>query len=209
MIVQLRPLTLQTRYVEADYLALMAGRVFSFAEAYTLRLRDGTTVKTYTDGQQSFTVPPCDGSEALQTYDARDVLIQGLKFKVSNGSDNSSGDPQTSLSVDEQSVTITPNVNLAAPSLVNGVPFMLAVMQGQLRGAVIQRDRWYFKGPGSVQPVAGVPMFRGFLSSISALSETQASFKVKAATVVYHHHMDSHSLLASKSARDLAQCTSV
>jgi hypothetical protein len=183
-----RPVTLQTGYSRPDFDALLASRQFSYAEAFTFRLLDGT-VLAWTDGQQAFTVPPCDGSVALQTYVANDVLVSGLRFRVSNGCAGAGGDPQTSLEVDDQSVTLTPNANDAVPSVIAGVPFMQAVQLGALRGAVVQRDRWYFAGPGSVTPIGGMKMFYGFASSIAKASRTQVSLKVKSGIVLLNQEM--------------------
>lgn len=184
----MRPVTLQTGYSRPDFDALLASREFSFAEAFTFRLQNGL-VLTWTNGQQTFTVPPCDGSLALETYNAQDVLISGLKFRISNGSDSQSSDPQTSITVDDQTVTLTPNVNEDVPTVVGGVPLLQAVMQGAFRAAVVQRDRWFFKGPGSVLPVGGCPVFYGLLTSIEQLSKTQVAFKVKSDPVLLNMMM--------------------
>lgn len=178
----MRPVTLNTGYVQADFDALLASGEYAYAEAFTFKLADGT-VLGWTTAQKTFTVPPCDGSLALQTYAAGDVLVSGLRFRISNGSDSQSSDPSTSMTVDEQTITLTPNVNPDAPTLIVGVPFLQAVGLGALDAAVVQRDRWYFAGPG-LTPIGGVPIFYGLASSIDSLSRTQVVMKVKSDPVL-------------------------
>jgi uncharacterized phage protein (TIGR02218 family) len=176
----MRPVTLNAGFVQADFDALLASRQFAYAEAFTLRLVWGTVLH-YAGAQQSFTAPACDGS-GLTTYVANDVLVDGVLLKCSSGQ-SASGDPTVQIVVDEQSVTFTPNANLAQLSLIDGVPFLQAVARGALDGAVVQRDRWFFAYPGS-PPVGGVPMFYGFTASIDKLSRTQAVMKVKSDLVL-------------------------
>jgi hypothetical protein len=165
--------------------ALRASRNFAYAEAFTLRLISGSTFR-YTSAQTSFAAPACDGS-GLTEYVAGDVGVSGVLLKCSSGeSDN--GDPTTHIEVDQQQVTFTPNLNPAAPSLIEGVPFLQAVARGQLDAAVIQRDRWFFNSTGG-PPVGGVPMFYGFTASIDKLSRTQAVLKVKSDLVLLNIQM--------------------
>jgi hypothetical protein len=185
----MKTVTLQSGYTLPDFHALLASRQFSYADAISIYLNDVDGTKLYyTDAQQNFTVPPVDGSVMLQTYIAGDVLISGLKFKASSGSANQGGDPSASITVDEQSVTFTPNGNPASPSMINGVPFLQAVGLGRLDAATLLRDRWYFEGP-SLKPVGGIPMFRGITSSIDALTRTQAVIKVKSEVVLLNIQM--------------------
>jgi hypothetical protein len=180
----MRPVTLQTGYTLDDFNALLDSRQFAYAEAITIRLADvDGTVLAYTNSQYDFTVPPCDGSLALQTYNARDVLISGLRFKASNGGATQPGDPTTSITVDEQSVTFMPNQNPAAPSMIAGVPFLEALNQRAFDGATIQRDRWFFDAPAN-RAVGGMPMFYGFHASVDSLGRTQAVIKVKSDLVL-------------------------
>ena len=183
----MRPVTLQTGFTRGDFDALLASRQFAYAEAFTLRLTSGS-VLAYTDAQKSFTVPPCDGSVMLQTYVANDVLIDGLRFKISSGGENQGGDPTTSIVVDEQSVTLYPNGNPASPSEIDGVPFLTAVGRGALDGAVLQRDRWFFESASNT-PVGGFPIFYGYTASIDQLSRTQAIVKVKSDLVLLNIQM--------------------
>ena len=182
----MRPVTLNAGVTLAEFDAALASRAFAYAEALTLRLASGA-VLAYTTAQQSFTVPPCDGSVGLQTYVANDVLVSGVLLKCSSGqSDN--GDPSVHIEVDEQQVTLTPNANPAAPSLIGGMSFLEAVERGALDAAVIQRDRWFFAAPG-LAPLGGMPMFYGFTASLDKLSRTQAVMKVKSDLVLLNIQM--------------------
>lgn len=181
----MRPVTLNTGFLLADFDALLASRNFAYAEAFTLRLISGTRL-CYTTAQASFAAPACDGS-GLTEYVANDVGVSGVLLKCSSGQSDS-GDPTTHIEVDEQQVTFTPTLNLAAPSLIDGAPFLQAVARGQLDGAVIQRDRWFFNTAGG-PPVGGMPMFYGFTASIDKLSRTQAVLKVKSDLVLLNIQM--------------------
>jgi hypothetical protein len=184
-----KPVTLQTGYMRADFDDLLDSREFAYREAVTFRLRDGS-VLVYTNASQDFTVPPCDGSLALQTYVANDVQIGGLKFRISNGCAITSGDPQTSLEVDEQSVTLTPQpITAEFPSVIAGVPFMQAVKWGALRGAVVQWDTWFGAMSPAFAPLGGVKMFYGLASSLGKQSRTQVELKVKSGIVLLNQEM--------------------
>ena len=180
-----RPVTLNSGFALPDFNALLASRNLAYAEAFTLRLVSGTRL-FYTTAQASFAAPACDGS-GLTQYVAGDVGVSGVLLKCSSGESDSS-DPTTHIEVDQQQVTFTPNLDPAAPSVVDGVPFLQAIARGQLDGAVIQRDRWFFNTVGG-PPVGGAPMFYGFTASIDKLSRTQAVLKVKSDLVLLNIQM--------------------
>jgi hypothetical protein len=79
-------------------------------------------------------VPPCDGSVALQTYVANDVLVSGLKFRVSNGCAGARRRPADLARGRRPERHLTPNANDAVPSVIAGVPFMQAVQLGRAAG---------------------------------------------------------------------------
>jgi len=191
----MRKVTLNPPYTLSDFRALMARRPFDvpFAEAITVRptyQQWGGYDKFYTTAQYDFTVPACDGS-GLTTYTADDVGIDkaSLRLKAGSGQSGSGSDPTSTIEIDTQSLTMTPNMNLAAPSAFNGVPFLQAVRQRVFDGAVIQRDRWFFDpdvktSTGLPMPVGGMKMFYGYASSIDRLGRTQVVLKVKSALVL-------------------------
>ena len=191
----MRPVTLNSGFLLSDFQALMARRPFNvpFFEAITIRptYQQWTGFdKFYTTAQYDFTVPACDGSGTTQ-YVGNDVGIDkaSLRFKASSGQSGAGNDPTSSIEVDVQSLTMTPNMNSAVPSTINNVPFLKAVRQRALDGAIIQRDRWFFDpdirtSTGLPTPVGGMPMFYGYASSIDQLGRTQVVMKVKSALVM-------------------------
>jgi hypothetical protein len=183
----MRPVTLAAGKTLADFTALLVSRQFNFAEAVAFKLAQppfAGTVLAWTTAQRDFTVPPCDGSLALQTYVAGDVLMSGFKFSISGGQDAKSGEPSASITVDEQSITLIPNANPAAPSMIGAAPLLQAAGQAwkALDAATFQRDRWYFDDAWN--PVGGVPIFYGYAASIDSLSRTQVQLKVKSDLVL-------------------------
>ncbi|HEY2178092.1 MAG TPA: phage BR0599 family protein [Caulobacteraceae bacterium] len=186
----MRPVTLAPGFLRADLDALLAARPFQtpIAEAITIRLKSQQWAGIdlfYTSAQQDFTAPACDGT-GTTTYIAGDVGVDGLKLKLSSGQSGGGNDPTTSIAVDEQTLTLTPNLG-PTPSLIDGVPLLAAIRSRALTGAIIQRDRWFFDA--DYNPVGGAKMFYGYASSIDKLSRTQASLKVKAATVLLNIQM--------------------
>lgn len=182
-----RSATFASGFHQSDLNALLASNQFTFADAITLRLvndRFAGINLFYTNHQQSFTAPACDGT-GLTTY-ITDVLVDGLKLKLTSGKQDGN-DPTTTIETDEQNCTFTPNVQLPLPPVIVGTPFLQAVRQRALDGAVVQRDRWFFNAAG--QPVGGYPMFYGYASSIDSLSRTQAVMKVKSALVLLNIQM--------------------
>lgn len=181
-----RPVTLAGSHTLGDFNALRAVRPFQtpIAKAFTLKLTSqqwaGIELR-WTDQQKSFLAPACDGS-GLVEYVARDVGVEGVRLKVTSGQSGQGGDPGVSISVDEQTMTLTPNLNPDVPSTIAGVPFLQAVRERALDGAIFQRDAWFLTS--AYEPIGGVPMFWGYASSIDNLGRTQAAMKVKSALVL-------------------------
>lgn len=172
-----RPVTLNTGFLLSDYEALGTSRQFVYQDVFTLYLASGEK-HTWTNAQWDITVPPCDNATAMVTYSSRDVLIEGMRFKQNSGQASRTGDPTVSIPVDEQTIIIKPNLNPSSPTLINGIPFMSALVTGDLDGAIWERDRWYFARPGS-PGVGGVPVFYGIAGEIQQLGRTQAQMKVR------------------------------
>ncbi len=187
----MRTPTLNTGFSLSDFNTVLAnlgskgaGTGACCFEAITLRLTATPFAGYdlfYATSQFSFTAPACDGA-GLTTYVANDVGVSGLLLRCTSGQ-SAPGDPTVQIEVDEQQVTFTPNLNPAVPSTIAGVPFLQAVAQGALDGAVIQRDRWVFGRTGG-PPVGGVKMFYGFTASIDKLGRTEAVLKVKSDLVL-------------------------
>lgn len=178
----MRPVTLATGFSRPDFDALLKSREFALVEALSIKLASGTML-AYTTAQYDITVPPYDDPMSLRTYDCDDVGVSGWKSRVSNGCESQGGSPTTSISVDEMSLTFTPNLNPVAPSVVDGVPFIQALRQRAFDGAVFMRDTWYLRLPDFV-PVGGIPRFYGLSSAIDSGGRTQAIDKVKSDIVL-------------------------
>ena len=142
---------------------LANNREFVYCDAFTIELIDGSKYY-YTNGPETFTVPPVDGLLANATYQAGVILISGMRLNIQIGSQ-----------VDSQQVIFTPTPGAVLGSL----PFLSAVGAGVLDGAVIKRDRWFLPDWNSAA-VGGTPMFWGVVSTVDSLSRTQAKLKVKA-----------------------------
>lgn len=189
----MRTPTVNSPHTLTDFNNLMLRRPFDvpFAEAITIRLKYQQFAGInlfYTTAQYGFTVPACDGT-GTTTYVANDVGIDkaSLKFKASSGQSGNGNDPTSSIEVDQQSLTMIPNVNSYGPaSTIGGVPFLQAMRQRAFDGALIQRDRWFFDPDiltpqGLPTPIGGMKMFYGYASSIDNLGRTQVAYKVKSA----------------------------
>jgi hypothetical protein len=193
----MKPVTLNTGFLQADYDALMARFAPGappFFEAITIRLvfqQFSGIVLLYTSAPFSFTVPACDGT-GLTQYIHNDVGIEkgSLKMKATSGQSGNGSDPTVSIQIDEQTLTMTPDMNSAAVSVIGptgpNVPFLKAIRQRAFDAAVIQRDRWFFDpdlrtAQGLPTAVGGIQMFYGYAAAIDQLGRTQIGFKVKAA----------------------------
>jgi uncharacterized phage protein (TIGR02218 family) len=123
------------------------------ADCYTVTLLNGT-VLGYTN---------IDYPIALNglTYVANSILVDGLKYKCSIG-----------LDVDQQKITIS-----AKPTdTINGVPFLVAIQNGVLDGAEIQRDR-VFLNP-HLSSIGSVTLFKGRVGTIDGVGRTTAEITV-------------------------------
>lgn len=191
----MRPVTLNSGFTLGDFDALMARRPFDvpFAEVITIRMAYQQWAGHnlfLTSNAYSFAVPACDGT-GLTNYVGDDIGVdkKSLMLKAGSGQSGSGSDPTSSIEVDTQSLTLTPNLNPAAPSEINGVPFLVALRQRAFDGAVVQRDRWFFDPDiftptGLPKPVGGIPMFYGYASAIDQIGRTQAIHKIKSALVL-------------------------
>lgn len=168
----MKTITPQPGYTSGDVTALIASKLFVYADCFTIALNDGVTVLRYTSYQQDVSVVPLD-SPMRATFVAGDVLISGMKFKL-----------QIGVSVDEQDVKLS----CKPTSLINGTPFMLALMQGFFDGATINRDRFFAAGLGKPW-MGGAPMFHGRVSTLDSVGRTEAQIKVKSQLVLLNMNM--------------------
>lgn len=171
----MRPVFPQPGYVEADLHALLATREFIYADCVTVTPLVGPAMR-YTMGQINMSVVPV-GEAVRQTYFADQVHFSGLRTKTSIG-----------VEVDEQSLDITYGEgNLWQSHL----PYSQALKLGRLDGGSIRRDRYFaaaWDGPRT-QWIAGVPMFTGKTSSVTAVGRMSATINVKSDLVLLNVQM--------------------
>jgi uncharacterized phage protein (TIGR02218 family) len=135
------------------------------ADCYTITLTNG--------GIGYFTSYDVNVVYNGNTFIAESLLIQGLKCKVAVG-----------LEVDRQQITIA-----AWPgATINGNPWMQAIREGALDGALIQRDRVFFSSsfPGGID---GVTLFKGFVSTVDAVGRTSAQVTIASPLVILDYDM--------------------
>lgn len=144
---------------------------FVYADCYTFTLRDGTKLR-YTNAQYAIDFIPY-GEVNPARFEAKKVLIDGMKFKSSIGID-----------VDEQDC----KMYVAPGQTINGVDFLTAVRRGVLDKAILYRERLYMSDWG--QPVkGGVVMFIGRVSTLDPAGDTTVMMKVKSETVTLDENM--------------------
>lgn len=143
-----------------------------YADCYEFALNDGETVLRYTTAQRSVTAVPPDGMDPV-TYEAGQVLVSGLKYRLAVGTD-----------VDEQDCTFA----CKPTAMVMGFPFLKAAELGLLDKAIVKRTRYFFERWG--QPtVGGIVFFRGFLSTVVDIGSISCSAKVKSGMLLLNTPM--------------------
>jgi uncharacterized phage protein (TIGR02218 family) len=137
----------------------------AFADCFTFTLSTGV-VLAYTNVDQ----PVVYNSF---TFAANGPLVQGLKYKSAVG-----------LEVDKQQITIA-----ARPTdLINGSPFLNALRDGAMDGAVVQRDRVFMSALGQ-PPIGGVTLFHGRVSTVDVVGRTSATLTIASDLVVLDYDM--------------------
>jgi len=137
----------------------------AFADCYTFTLSTGSTY-TWTSVD---TLIVYNGA----TFSASGPLVQGLKYKASVG-----------LEVDKQQITIA-----ARPTdLINGAPFLVALRDGGLDGASVQRDRVFLTETGGTV-VDGVTLFKGRVSTVDRVGRTTATLTIASDLVILDYDM--------------------
>jgi uncharacterized phage protein (TIGR02218 family) len=137
----------------------------AFADCFTFTLSTGLAL-TYTNTDQPVVY---NGF----TFAANGPMVQGLKYKSSVG-----------LEVDKQQVTIA-----ARPTdVLNGSPFLSALRDGAMDGAIVQRDRVFMSALGQL-PVGGVTLFHGRVSTVDIVGRTSAILTIASDLVVLDYDM--------------------
>jgi hypothetical protein len=163
----MRPITPQPGFTESDLTDLLASRQFIYADCYTIIPKTGDPQR-YTSAQRDVSVIPLDDAQR-RTYAAGKVLIDGLLIKTSVG-----------VEVDEQEITLDYSDQ---PDYQNHMTWAQALLRGRLDGAHLRRDRFFASSWGSPW-VAGVPMFLGLVSSLTAVGRQSATVSVKSDLVL-------------------------
>src|SRR5436190_1130493 len=132
---------------------ILTQRKFAIAELYTFELNDGT--------EDYFTSSDVDLNLLGHLFKSNSLRIEGLRLNTGVG-----------FRVDEQDLKISayPGEELA------GADFFSAVQNGLLDGALITRHRSFWAASQEAsyrdyleEPVATVPLFTGYVSSIERL----------------------------------------
>jgi uncharacterized phage protein (TIGR02218 family) len=130
---------------------------YRWAEIYRLQLLDGSN-SFYTSMDQ-------DISWAGYNWNSNDLLIKRGRIIQSIG-----------LEVDELEITVFPreNANLA------GVPWIQAVRNGVLDGAILHLARIFYDGSwNTANQIGGIDLFRGNVSDIDPIGRSSAVIAVK------------------------------
>jgi len=137
----------------------------AFADCFTFTLSTGA-ILTYTNVDQPVLY---NG----YTFAANGPLVQGLKYRSSVG-----------LEVDKQQITIA-----ARPTdQINGSPFLNALRDGAMDGAIVQRDRAFMTALGQ-SPVGVVTLFHGRVSTVDIVGRTSATLTIASDLVVLDYDM--------------------
>jgi uncharacterized phage protein (TIGR02218 family) len=107
-----------------------------------------------------------------RAYLANSILFAGLRYKCALG-----------LSVDSQQATIFAR----SADTVAGVPFMQALQQGMFEGAIVQREKAFFRDwtltGGALVPIGAAIMFKGRVAAVDQIGRVSATVTVSADTV--------------------------
>jgi uncharacterized phage protein (TIGR02218 family) len=135
-------------------MAILGGSQFFMADCYSFTLQDGTIVR-YTSAEQDIT-----DAATGNVFASGGPYFERSKVKFSRG-----------VQVDELDITVT-----ARPTdLLEGAPWLQALVAGILDGAEIQLDRAFMPGFGDTS--AGlVTLFAGRVTEVD-LGRTQATIK--------------------------------
>lgn len=168
------------RYATPALIALLQSNTrLPFANCFTLVTQYGADIGTLAAkalgnpvGQTYFfTDSDSDVQVGNHLYLSSGLIVKGLRYKLVRG-----------LEIDEQEVTIYAD----STDLMNGIPFLQAVVNGVLDGARFKQDRAFFDPstwparPGKPNVVVGsITLFSGAVTTVEDVGRTSAKFKVK------------------------------
>lgn len=168
----MRPITVQPGFSEADVLAVLFSKQYIKAECFTLIPLEGSPLR-YSNLQRDVSVVPV-GSPSRETYNSKQIIFNGLRFKTGVG-----------VEVDEQQMELSyPSTQIYQASLT----FAQALLHGRLDGAIVRRDR-FIRQDWESPWVGGWPMFAGRMSSLDRVGRMAATLNVKSDLVLLNVQM--------------------
>lgn len=170
----MRPLVPQVGYTSEEGEAVLASGQFIYADCYTIIPKTGAPLR-YTTAQQNVDVMPLDGNIPVR-YFAKKIVIRGLLVKNTIG-----------IEVDQQEVEIDYTGQVEYQSQLT---WPEALLLGRLDGARIRRDRFIRQSWNAGTPwVAGMPMFKGLVSSLNKVGRQSATVNVKSEIILLDTQM--------------------
>jgi hypothetical protein len=162
-----RTITPQPGYAQIDTTNALKSGQFIYVDNYTITPLVGTPLR-YTSYQQEVNLVPV-GDIGRRKYVAGEVLVSGLLAVSKIGTE-----------VDEQQMTLDYGNSL---QYQNRLPWSQAILQGQLDGAMVKRDR-YIAAAHNTPWLGGFTIFEGRVSSIDMVGRQSATVKVKSELVL-------------------------
>lgn len=153
-----------------------------FADCYTISILTPPSIaptpyNQNTNGTNSsysftsfyFTNASVNVSDGNNTFIANSILVDGLKYKC-----------QTGLDVDQQTITISARSTdtVSFSGQLTAIPWLQAIANGILDGALIQRKRVFFDGWTTMNYQGDVILFQGRVADIHEIGRTHAEITV-------------------------------
>lgn len=169
----MRPLIPQPGRTVEEAEAVLASGEFVFADCYTVIPKTGAALR-YTAAQQNVDVYPLDGVVTVVRYLAGKLMMTGLLVRNTLG-----------IEVDQQEVKLHYAEDLDYQVQIT---WPQALLRGRLDGARIRRDRFLAKAWGTPW-LAGMPMFKGLVSSLNDVGRQTATLNVKSEIILLDTQM--------------------
>lgn len=173
----MRPIFPQPGFVEQDLKDLLATRQFVSVSCYTITTKSGAVFR-FTSGGQDVAVTSVEETPVPVVFSSKTVLMEGITFEAAVG-----------VEVVEQEI----KASFGDSAEIFGMPVARALKWGRLDGSIVKTDRFYAAAWGSprnpTQWVAGVPIFRGRLSTADKISRYSAVLKVKSEMVLLNERI--------------------
>lgn len=156
----------------------------AFADCYTISIMtpanaaqtpyfQNTATGNYTNFY--FTSADVNVSDTVNLYLANSVLVSGLKYKSTTGVDV---DQQTINISARPTDTVSLVINGSSTNQYSGLPWLQAIRNGILDGALIQRKRVFMDSWATMNYQGDVILFSGRVSDIHSIGRTSAEVTV-------------------------------